>query len=148
MDNDSTNFLKTVWLCRVCLCEYVLSFQPLHPLRCPMSGWVCQWKPFWILVEDSFKKTYLEEWVFISDVPSEGPSSTDQGEVIPETPRCRSTPLRCLGSLRSTTIKHVFGNELRHHCLRYGHDQNVISFVHVSLVPFLSVWSCTRLLRK
>ena len=29
----------------------------------------------------------MQEWVFISDVPSEGPSSTDQGEVIPETPR-------------------------------------------------------------
>ena len=52
-----------------------------------MSGWVCQWKPFWIPVEDSFKKAYMEEWVFIRDVPSEGPSSTDQGEVIPETPR-------------------------------------------------------------
>ena len=51
-----------------------------------MSGWVCQWKPFWIPVEDSFKKAYMEEWVFILDVPSEGPSSTDQGEVIPETP--------------------------------------------------------------
>ena len=52
-----------------------------------MSGWVCQWKPFWIPVEDSFKKAYMEEWVFIIDVPSEGPSSTDLGEVIPETPR-------------------------------------------------------------
>ena len=51
-----------------------------------MTGWVCQWKPFSILVGDSFKKAFLEEWVFISDVPSEGPSSTDQGEVIPETP--------------------------------------------------------------
>ena len=36
-----------------------------------MTGWVCQWKPFWIPVEDSFKKVYLEEWVFISDAPSE-----------------------------------------------------------------------------
>ena len=52
-----------------------------------MSGWVCQWKPFWIPVEDSFKKAYLDDWAFISDVASEGPSSTDQGEVIPETPR-------------------------------------------------------------
>ena len=52
-----------------------------------MTGWVCQWKPFWIPVEDSFKKAYLEEWVFISDAPSEGPSSADQGDVIPETPR-------------------------------------------------------------
>ena len=60
-----------------------------------MSGWVCQWKPFWIPVEDSFKKAYMEEWVFISDVPSEAPSSaedpmvhnTDHSEFIPETPK-------------------------------------------------------------
>ena len=52
-----------------------------------MTGWVCEWKPFWIPVEDSFKKAYLEEWVFISDAPYEGPSSAVQGEVIPETPR-------------------------------------------------------------
>ena len=51
-----------------------------------MTGWVCQWKPFWIQLEDSFKKAYLDDWAFICDVASEGPSSTDQGEVIPETP--------------------------------------------------------------
>ena len=59
-----------------------------------MSGSVCQWKPFWIPVEDSFKKAFMEEWVFISDVPPEGPSSaedptvhnTDHSEVISETP--------------------------------------------------------------
>ena len=46
-------------------------------------------------VEDSFKKAFVEEWVFISDVPSEGPSSvevpmfhnTDHSEYIPVTPR-------------------------------------------------------------
>ena len=60
-----------------------------------MSGLVCQWKPFWILVEDSFKKAFVEEWVFISDVPSEGPSTAedptihniDHSEYIPLTPR-------------------------------------------------------------
>ena len=60
-----------------------------------MSGWVCQWKPFWIPVEDSFKKAFVEEWVFISDEPSEGPSTvevpmlhnTDHSEHIPVTPR-------------------------------------------------------------
>ena len=31
-----------------------------------MTGWVCQWKPFWIPFEDSFKKALVEEWVFIS----------------------------------------------------------------------------------
>ena len=35
-----------------------------------MSGWVCQWKPFWIPVEDSFKKAFVEERV-ISDDPSD-----------------------------------------------------------------------------
>ena len=35
-----------------------------------MTGWVCQWKPFWIPFEDSFKTAYMEEWVFINDVPS------------------------------------------------------------------------------
>ena len=52
-----------------------------------MTGWVCQWKPFWIPVEDPFKKPYLEERVFIRDAPSEGPNSVNQGDVIPETPR-------------------------------------------------------------
>ena len=27
----------------------------------PTPGWVCRWKPFWILVGESFKKAYLEE---------------------------------------------------------------------------------------
>ena len=57
-------------------------------------------------------------------------------------PWCRSIPLRYLGSLRSPKIKRAFGDELRHHCLRCGHDQNVTSFIHVSSVPFLSVWYC------
>ena len=82
VDSDSTNFLKTVSLCRVQIHASLLAIASSEAPLCPMSGWVCQWKPFWIPVEDSYKKR-----VFISDVPSEGPSSTDQGEVIPETPR-------------------------------------------------------------
>ena len=50
-----------------------------------MTSWICQWKPFWISVGDSFQKAYLEEWVRVGAVPSEGPSSADQGDVIPET---------------------------------------------------------------
>ena len=42
-----------------------------------MSGWVCQWKPSWIPVEDSFKKAFVEEWVFISDEPSVGPKTVE-----------------------------------------------------------------------
>ena len=26
--------------------------------HCPMTGWVCQWKPFWIPVDDSLKKAF------------------------------------------------------------------------------------------
>ena len=32
-----------------------------------MSGWNCQWKPFWIPVGDTFQKAYLEEWIHMSD---------------------------------------------------------------------------------
>ena len=79
--------------CFVVLCLFVLICSFLSAVAsseaplCPMTGWVCQWKPFWIPVEDSFKKAYLEEWVFISDAPSGGPSSADHGELITETPR-------------------------------------------------------------
>ena len=52
-----------------------------------MTGWVCQWKAFWIPVGDSFQKAYLEEWLRVGAVLSVGPSSADQGDVIPETPR-------------------------------------------------------------
>ena len=30
----------------------------------PFSGWVCQWKAFWIPVGESFQKAYLEEWIY------------------------------------------------------------------------------------
>ena len=38
----------------------------------PMSGWVCQWKPSWIPVGESFQKAYLEEWVYTGDDSSDG----------------------------------------------------------------------------
>ena len=37
----------------------------------PLSGWVCQWKPFWIPVGESFQKAYLEEWIYTSDDSSD-----------------------------------------------------------------------------
>ena len=77
VDHDSTNFLKTVSLycvMFVLICTFLSAIASSEAPLCPMTGWVCQWKPFWILVEDSFKMAYLEEWVFISDAPSEGPT--------------------------------------------------------------------------
>ena len=36
-----------------------------------MSGWICQWKPFWIPVGDSRRKAYIEEWFYAaSDAPT------------------------------------------------------------------------------
>ena len=60
-----------------------------------MSGWVCQWKLWWIPVEDSFKRAFVEECVFISDEPSDGQNTvdvpflhdSDHSEYIPVTPR-------------------------------------------------------------
>ena len=42
-----------------------------------MPSWVCQWKPFWIPVGGSFKKTYLEEWIFTGDDSSDEQRVTD-----------------------------------------------------------------------
>ena len=60
-----------------------------------MSGWVCQWKPFWIPFGDSFKKASMEEWVFISDEHTDQQASkddsvlqsTDYSDCIPGTTR-------------------------------------------------------------
>ena len=32
-----------------------------------MTGWVCQWKPFWTPIGDSFQKSYLEGWIHTGD---------------------------------------------------------------------------------
>ena len=50
-----------------------------------MTGWVCQWRLFWITVEDSVKKAYVEECVLQVNATSERSNSEKQGDVIPET---------------------------------------------------------------
>ena len=115
VDNDSTNFLETLSLCRVCLCKYMLPFYPLHTLRrrfvpgqvgfangSPSGSWskILSGKPIWKCGSSS------------SDVASEGPNSTDQGEVIHETPRCRSMHLRDIGSLRKPLNKACFWDRI------------------------------------
>ena len=122
MDQDSTNFLKTVSLCHVCLCKYLLPFFAIASTEaslCPMSGWVCQWKPFWILVEDSFKKGYIEEWVFISNVPSEGPSSAEVN-TSPLLPGPRSILLRCHRRFRSQLPRRTPCCSTAWHTMRRG----------------------------
>ena len=48
-----------------------------------MTSWVCQWNPFWIPVDDdSFKKAFLEEWVFQVTETSDLSLSGGQGDVV------------------------------------------------------------------
>ena len=55
-----------------------------------MTGWVCHWKPFWIPVDDSFKKAYIEDWVFQITDTFDFSLPEGQGALIPETPRVTS----------------------------------------------------------
>ena len=65
-----------------------------------MPSWVCQWKPFWIPVGESFKKAFLEEWVFVGGDSSDEQNvldfrvlhSTDHAGCTPETPRPSRQP--------------------------------------------------------
>ena len=75
VDHDSTNFPKT-------FVEWSLI---AHQCLCPMTGWVCQWKPFWIPVDDSFKEAFVEEWFFQVTDTSDFSLSGSQEDVIPET---------------------------------------------------------------
>ena len=74
VDNDSTNSSQTLFRCVVFFVHIRVCFPANPPLDRSsfgaafvvaylMSGWVCQWKPFWIPVE-AFKKAFVEEWVF------------------------------------------------------------------------------------
>ena len=132
-----------------------LFFKPIHHwisplLVLPLLLRVCQWKPFRIPVEDSFKKAFVEEWVFISDEPSDGQNavevtvlhSTDHSDYIRVTPRTSKHPTSLPWETANPKIKRVFGSELRHHYLRCSHGQNATSFIHVNSVPFLSIWNC------
>ena len=64
-------------------CLFFSAFCILCGAHCP----VCQWKPFWIPVDDSFKKAYVEESVFQVTDTSDFSLSGGQGDVIPETPK-------------------------------------------------------------
>ena len=75
-----------------------------------MPGWLCQWKPFWIPVWESFKKAHLE-----------GDDSSDEQGVTNFPPPC-------------PRIRPAIGNELRHHCLLYGPDAT--SSTQKQLSPF------------
>ena len=45
-----------VWCLIVQQCTFLSAIASSGVPLCPMTGWVCPWKPFWIPVENSFKK--------------------------------------------------------------------------------------------
>ena len=49
--------------------------------------WKCQWKPFWIPVDDSFKNALRGRMVFQVTDTSDPPFPGGRGDVIPETPK-------------------------------------------------------------
>ena len=109
-----------------------------------MPGWACQWKPFWIPVGESFKKAYLEEWIFTGDDSSDEQRVTTTQityvMMILQHPDHRGSPILCLGNLLGNRIRPTLGNELRNHCLLY--DLDATSSTKGSSVPFLSACSC------
>ena len=63
-------------------------------------------------------------------------------KIILQHPDHRDSPIPFPGNLRGLKIRPTFWNELRHHCLLYGHGPNATSFIQDNSVPFLSVWYC------
>ena len=100
--------------CAFCIQPFAYSVA----LRCPMTGWVCQWKPFWIPVDDSFKKAHVEEWVFQVTDTSDFSFSGGQVMLFQRLLKCRCLSLRHRGKHRNQRFQLVLGNVLRHHCLR------------------------------
>ena len=93
--------------------------------HCPMTFWVCQWKPFWIPVDDSFEKT-CGGMVLLVNANSERSLSESQGDVA----RCLIVTM----DHRKTRTQLVLGNVLRHHCLHCSHDLHVNVWNYPSLV--------------
>ena len=62
--------------------------------------------------------------------------------IILQHPHHRDSPILFLGNPRGLKIRPIFGNELRHHCLFYGHGLNATYFILDKSVPFLKAWNC------
>ena len=62
--------------------------------------------------------------------------------IILQHPDHRDSPILFLVNLRGLKIRMLFGKELRHHCLLYGHGPNSTSFITDNSVPFLNAWNC------
>ena len=67
-----------------------------------MSGWVCQWKPFWIPVVDTFRKAYLEEWLRVGD----GSISDPGGNSIKAVPVATDSTTVRSSENKDCTVRH------------------------------------------
>ena len=104
--------------------------------HCSMTGWVCQWKPFWTLVDDSFKKVSVEEWVFQVSGTSEFHLSGGEGDVFPETPNVSlPVPSSPWGPPENEDTA-CSRNVLSHYCLLCSHDLHVNVWNYPSPVLF------------
>ena len=99
-----------------------------------MTGWVCQWKPFWIPVDDSLKKADVEDWVFQVTDTFELPFLEVSGILFLCLLRCRCLSHRHHGKHRNPRFQLVLRNTLRHHCHLCSHHLHVIVCTYLSLV--------------
>ena len=84
--------------------------------------------------DGSFKKAYVEEWVFPVTDTSDLSFSGGQEDVIPETPKVSMPVTSSSWVHRKTRILLALGNVLRHHCLHYSRDLHVSVWNYLSLV--------------
>ena len=66
---------------------YLQPFASFVALIVPWQVGYVNGSPFWIPVDGSFKKTYVEDWVFQVTDTSDSTLPGGQGDIIPETPR-------------------------------------------------------------
>ena len=160
VDNDSTNFLKTVSLCRVCFMHLWVFFFAIAPFGLSLSyfllcEFLCQAgyfngnpsgsrsenrpkRPSWRSGSSSAVTLLTDITLWISYC------STAQITVIAflRHPKFRNNSILFLGNPRGHKIRLIFGNEWRYHCLHYDHGLNATSFIYDNSVPFLNVWNC------
>ena len=96
-----------------------------------MTGWVCQWKPFWMLVDDSFEEAFVEDGVCQVTDTSDFSFPEVRVMLFLRLPRCRCLSHRHHGDHRKTRTPLVLGNVLRHHSSHYSRDLLV------------NVWKCS-----
>ena len=119
-----------------CATMYFL-FSHLHTLRHHIVPWQVGYATgrfFWIPVEDSFKKAYVEQWFSLLMLVLNVPIPKVRVMLFLRLLRCRCLSHSHHGDHRKTRTLLVLGNVLRHHCLHCSHDPHVNVWNYSSLV--------------